>query len=190
MKNLLALCGAVLALAFVPTGCSSGGGSGGGSAPNPGTGGARPWAIDDTAFTGAGTDLLVGGDMFVGEADLNAAIALGDQIWATLTSHGTWTATSSLYTYQFYVDTDPVTNWGRAFRYTGFDVVAGPVIGAPGFYGTGTYTSPNGQQYDAVILRTWDDTYWELLIVQGPGTFTHAVQHLNGLPIVQTYFGN
>ena len=41
-----------------------------------------------------------------------------------------------------------------------------------------------------MILRTWDDTYWELLVVQGPGTITHAVQNLNGLPIVQTYFGN
>ena len=157
MKWLIPSLVAVLAGWVLFTGCSGsggGGGNGGGSAS-----GARPWAIDDTAFTGNGDDLLEGGDMFIGENDLTSAMTLGDQIWATLVSTNTWTAPGTAMSYQFFFDTDPNTNWGRAYRYTGQNVVAGPVIGAPGFYGTGTYVRANGQAYDAVILRTWDNSY-------------------------------
>lgn len=184
LKPLVALFSLVL---LVSTGCSSGE-DGGNTAPAADAS-ARPWAIDDAALTGAGTDLLVGGDQFIGDLDPGSAAALGDQIWATLTGVQTWVAENPVYTYRFYDDTDPVTNWGRAFRYTGFDVVAGPIIGPPGFYGTGTYVTPAGQPFDAVILRTWDSSYWEILIVQDAGTIVHAIQHVNGLPIARGYAG-
>ncbi len=187
MKKLLVLLTAALLVLPAVTSCSGGGG---GNHRNPaaGSGGAQPWAIDDTAISGNGVDLLQGGDMFIGEMDGPAAVALGDQIWATLTSIQTWTAANPLYTYRFYDDTDPFTNWGRAFRYTGFNVEVGPIIGPPGFYGTGTYVDPLGQSYPAVILRTWDLTYWELLVIQSPTSIVHAIQHTSGLPIAQTYF--
>lgn len=190
MKNPFVLCGAVLSLCLVLPGCSSGGGGNAGNGNGNGNGALRPWAIDDAAATGMSEDLLVPGDMFIGEMDLTAAVALGDQMWAVMRAVPTWVGTNPLYTYQFFDDTDPFTNWGRAYRHTGFDVYAGPIIGPPGLYGTGTYVAANGEQFDAVILRTWDESYWELLILQGNWKFTHAIQHLNGLPIVDTYTAN
>lgn len=184
VRHAIAILGAVLATSLLLQGCSGGGGG------PPSGNGPRPWAIDDTAFSGNGTDLLEGGDMFLGETDLAAAAALGDQIWATLVSATTWVGASSPNTYEFYVDSDPLTNWGRAYRYTGQSVIVGPVIGAPGFYGTGTYVGASGQPYDAVILRTWDNSYWELLAVQSPTSLVHAIQNINGLPIVTFYDAN
>ena len=188
-------------LLFLTSGCSGGGG-GGGATASPGTGAsARPWAIDDAALTGSATDLLVGGDRFIGDLDpvsaaalgdpdLAAATAIGDRIWAALSGPNTWIGDTPLNTYQFYDDVDPITNWGRAFRYTGFDVIAGPIVGPPSFYGTGTYVSAAGEPFDAVILRTWDESYWELFVIQNQSTIVHAIQHVNGLPIVRAYASN
>ncbi|MEL6905645.1 MAG: hypothetical protein AAFP22_09575 [Planctomycetota bacterium] len=177
-------------LLFLTSGCSGGGG-GGGATASPGTGAsARPWAIDDGALTGSATDLLVGGDRFIGDLDPVSAAALGDQMWAVLAAGQMWVADNPIYTYRFYDDVDPITNWGRAFRYTGFDVIAGPIVGPPSFYGTGTYVSAAGEPFDAVILRTWDESYWELFVIQNQSTIVHAIQHVNGLPIVRAYASN
>lgn len=186
-RPLIAL--ALILVNLALTGCSGGGDRGGGNAGPGGGGQPTPWAIEDAAAATMGTDLLFDGDMFMGETDPAQATVIGDRIWAVLTSRATWTADNPLYTYQFYVDTDPVTNWGRAFRYTGFNVEAGPITTPPTFFGTGTYVAPNGQQYDAVILRTWDISYWELLVVENGAAFVHAIQNANGLPIAQTYRG-
>lgn len=188
MKNTITTWAAALMLWALPVGCSGGGGGGNaGGGPGAGGGTARPWSIDDAALNGMSTDLLAAGDAFLGENDLNSAAAIGDRMWAAMSAQGTWVGTNPIYTYQFYDDTDPFTNWGRAFRYTGFSVYAGPVVGPPTFLGTGTYIAAGGQQYDAVIMRTWDDTYWELLILQSNTIFTHATQHVNGLPLIETY---
>ncbi|MEM6673555.1 MAG: hypothetical protein AAF726_11985 [Planctomycetota bacterium] len=184
LKGLLIAATGCLALA-----CSSGGGGDDGG-NNGGGGPARAFSIEDTAATGMGTDLLVQGDAFIGEPDLATAEAIGDRIWAVLTSTQTWIAPNPLYSYQFYVDSDPITNWGRAFRYTGFNVEAGPISipqTAGGFYGTGTYVAADGQQFDAVILRTWDTVYWELLVIDSPTTFVHSIQNVNGLPLPNGY---
>ena len=187
MKTPPALLGTALCLLLI--GCS-GGGNAGNAGDGAGNGNLRPWAIDEAAATGMAEDLLVAGDMFVAELDLAAATALGDQMWAVMRAVPTWVGTNPLYTYQFYDDTDPFTNWGRAYRHTGFDVYAGPIIGPPGFLGPGTYIAATGEQLDAVILRTWDESYWELFILQDNLTLIHATQHFNGLPIVQTYTAN
>ena len=190
MKNALHTLVTVLALWLVPAACSSGGGDGGGGGGVIGGGMARAWAIEDAGATGAGTDLLMAGDMFIGEPDLAAATAIGDRIWAALSGPNTWIGDTPLNTYQFYVDTDPITNCGRAFRYTGFSVYAGPIVGPTVFYGTGTYVTANGQSFDAMIVHTWDDVYWELFVVQNGNLFTHAVQNVTGLPIIEDFTAN
>lgn len=164
----------------------SGGGGGGGNGGGGGSGTLIPFAISAAGNVGMATNLLVAGDAFEAETDPVQRTALGDQIWNVVTSINTWVGTNPTFTYQFYVDTDPFTNWGRAFRYTGFGVYAGP-IRIPPTSGPGTYTAANGDTFQAVILQTWDDTYWEILIVQDGTTFVHAVQNVNGLPIVETY---
>ncbi|MEM9383183.1 MAG: hypothetical protein AAGB93_24760 [Planctomycetota bacterium] len=190
MKNALLTLVTACALWLVPASCSNGGGDGGGGGNLGGGGTARAWAIENAGATGAGTDLLMAGDMFIGENDLAAATAIGDRIWARLTGPTTWIGNTPLNTYQFYDDSDPVTAWGRAFRYTGFSVVAGPIIGPTVFYGTGTYVAANGQAFDAMIVHTWDDVYWELFVIQDGALFTHAVQHVTGLPIVEDFSAN
>lgn len=164
--------------------CSGGGGGGGGNAAA-----LRPFAINDAASPALAADvrdLLEAGDRFQYEPDVAAANAIYDAIWAQLVAFTTWVAPNPLNTYQFFVDTDPNTNWGRAYRFTGFSVFAGPVVP----FTAGTYTRASGASFPAVTLRTWDDTNAELLIMLDAQNFVHAIQHVNGLPIVDTFRGS
>ena len=127
-------------------------------------------------------------DRFDYEANLDKASAMWDNIWRILTGPHTWTANNNpLHTYQFYVDNDPFTNWGRAFRYTGFAMEAGPIRSPMAIVGTGIYTAPDGATFQAMILQTWDVTYWEMIVVIDDRNFAHLQQHFNGLPLVLFY---
>lgn len=41
-----------------------------------------------------------------------------------------------------------------------------------------------------MILQTWDDTYWQILIIADNNTFVLANQHFNGFPVLETYQGS
>lgn len=56
--------------------------------------------------------------------------------------------------------------------------------------GSGTYKRADGRSYDAMILQTWDDTYWQILIIADNNTFVLANQHFNGFPVLETYQGS
>ena len=148
-----------------------------------------PFAINNAASPALAADvrnLLEVGDRFQYEPDVVAANVIYDGIWAQLLAHVTWTGTNPLNTFQFYNDTNPFTNWGRAFRYTGFSVYAGPVIP----FTAGIYTRVDGVQLPAVTLQTYDGSYAEMLVMVDSQTFAHAIQHFNGLPIVEFFSGN
>ncbi|MDP6928164.1 MAG: hypothetical protein QF412_00555, partial [Planctomycetota bacterium] len=113
--------------------------------------------------------------------------ALWDQIWNILIGTSTWTGTNPVFTYGFFLDTNPLTNWGRAYRHSGFGTYAGPIGTPMAILGSGTYTGANQTDYPAMILRTWDDSYWEMIVIRDPNTHTHANQHTNGLPLIETY---
>jgi len=170
------------------TACGGGGGGNGGGGGG-GAGALTPFAIDAAANPALAADvrnLLEVGDRFQYEPNAGAAIAIYDAIWAQLIAFATWTAGNPLYTFQFFNDTNPLTNWGRAYRYTGFSVYAGPVIA----FTAGTYTSSNGTNLQAITLTTWDGNYAELLVMLNPQTIVHAIQNNNGLPIADSYTGS
>ena len=190
MKNPQAIQGLALSILMVLASCSGGGGGKAGSGNGGGGGPVQPWAIEDAGLTGTSVDLLIAGDQFVGEMDAGAAAQIADRMWTQMTAPTTWVGTNPLFTYQLYNDSDPFTNWGRAYRHTGFDVYAGPLVGPSWFYGTGTYFAATGEQYDAAILHTWDADYWELIIMMDPQILVHANQHTNGFPLADTYTAN
>lgn len=126
--------------------------------------------------------LLQVGDHYSYRNDVEANRVL-DDIWAALIAADTWVADNPLVTYEFWDDCGTVTNWGRAYRHSGFDVQVGGI--RP--FTAGTYTSVDGVQHLAVILQTWDNTFAEILVLTGPDSFTHAVQNSNRLPIINHY---
>lgn len=161
-------------------------GNGGSDDSLGGNGNASPWAISRASQPATATDvrnLLEAGDRYRYEADNVAANTILDDIWARLIAAPSWVGTNPLYTYRFYNDIGTITNWGRAFRHTGFDESAGPITA----FTAGTYTSVSGAEFPAVILRTWDDEYAEILVLTSEQSFTHAIQHFNGLPIIEHY---
>jgi hypothetical protein len=162
-------------------------GAGGGGLGGGGGGGAlKPWAISDAANPTTAADvhnLLEVGDHYQFEPNNAAANAILENLWARLTAVRTWVGTNPGYTYQFYNDGDPNTHWGPAYRFTGESVWAGPV--RP--YTAGTYTRANGSSYQAATLRTWDETYAEILVLIDANAFVHANQKVNGLPLIETY---
>ena len=176
---------AIVAICLMVAAC--GGGGGGGDAGLSGGGGSLvPFAINDAASPALAADvrnLLEPGDRYQYEPNVAAANAILDGIWAQLTAHATWTASNPLNTYQFYIDTDPNTHWGRAYRFTGFSVYAGPVVP----FTAGTYTRANGATYPAVALQTWDSSYAEILVLTDSNNFAHAIQNTNGLPITDLF---
>ena len=170
---------AIVALCLMVAAC----GGGGGDAGLGGGGSLVPFAINDAASPAVASDvrnLLEVGDRYQYEPNVTAANAIWDGIWTQLTAHATWTDPSNpLNTYQFYIDTDPNTHWGRAYRFTGFSVYVGPVVP----FTAGTYTRPSGATYLAVALQTWDSSYAEILVLTDANNFAHAIQNTNGLPI-------
>jgi len=178
MRRLAVVVGLCLAVA------ACGGGGGGGDAAPGAAGSLTPFAINAAASPAQAADvrnLLEAGDRYQYEPNNAAANAILDGIWTQLTAFATWTDQSNpLNTYQFYIDTNPSTNWGRAYRFSGFSVYAGPVVP----FTAGTYTRANGSSYPAVALQTWDGNYAELLVQSDANNFAHAIQNTNGLPIV------
>src|SRR5262245_19809703 len=159
-----------------------GGGGGGGA----GAGALQPFAINAAASPALAADvhnLLEVGDRYQFEPNTTAANVLFDGVWAQLAGTTTWVAPNPLNTYQFFVDSDPYTNWGRAYRFTGFSTFAGPV--QP--FTSGTYTRPGGASYPAAALQTWDSSNAEFLVMVSATQFVHAIQNTNGLPIVDTF---
>lgn len=176
-------CGLSLLVSVVVAGCTGGGGGGGG-----GAGSVRPFAIDAAASPALASDvrdLLEVGDRYAFEPDTTLANGLYDQIWARLSAFGSWVDAADNDTFEFFDDTDPLTQFGRAYRFFGFGVFAGPVVP----FTAGTYTQANGSAHPALALQTWDGQAAELLVLLADDTFLHAVQNTNGLPIVGTYEG-
>ncbi|MBL9076786.1 MAG: hypothetical protein JNL08_04735 [Planctomycetes bacterium] len=175
MRTLLG--GAALLLAA----CSNGGGG-----PAGGAGGSlQPFAIDaaaSPAVAASVADLLEVGDHFAYEPDVAAANAIYDQIWQRLVAAPQWLEPGDTTAYEFFDDSDPVTNWGRAYRYFGNGTFAGPM--QP--FTAGTYTRPNGVDLPALTLTTWDSRA-ELIVLLDDDTFVHAIQNTNGLPIVEVF---
>lgn len=183
MDRRLALLPALAVSLLLLTAC---GGGGGGGAPGGTAGPLQPYAIDAAASPALAADvrnLLEAGDRYQFEPDTTAANALYDAIWARLTAVPTWFGAGPANTFEFYFDAEPLTNWGRAFRYVGHDVHVGPV--RP--FTAGTYTRPNGTRLPALALQTWDVDRAEFLVVVDAGTIVHAIQHLDGLPIATAY---
>jgi hypothetical protein len=151
-----------------------------------GNGALQPFAISAAANPATAADvhnLLEPRDRYRFEPNNGAANAILDNLWTQLTAFNAWTGGNPLNTYRFYNDSDPLTHWGRAYRFTGFAQYAGPI--RP--FTAGTYTRENGSSYPALILQTWDGTYAEILVLLGPNTFVHANQNVNGLPITETF---
>ena len=149
-------------------------------------GGLRPFAISAAANPATAADvhnLLEPRDRYRFEPNNGAANAILDNLWAQLIAFNIWTGSNPLNTYRFYNDSDPLTHWGRAYRFTGFAEHAGPI--RP--FTAGSYMRENGSCYPALILQTWDGTYAEILVMLGPNTFVDANQNVNGLPITETF---
>lgn len=147
-----------------------------------------PWAISDAGNAGLGSNIAEPCDQFQYEDDVNTALNQWEQIWSTLAAARTWTETSNpLYTYSFYEDVGTPTNFGRAYRYTGFDVAVGSIRTPMAIVGPGTYTTPQGDTYSAMILQTWDMDSWEMIVIIDERNFAHFIQHTNGLPIITYY---
>jgi len=160
--------------------CSNGGGGG---AANGGA--LQPFAIDaaaSPALAASVADVLEVGDRFAYEPDVAAANAIFDAIWQRLLAAPEWLEPGDTTAYEFFDDTDPVTNWGRAYRYFGNGTFAGPVVP----FTAGTYTRPSGADLPALTLRTWDSRA-ELIVLLDDDTFVHAIQNTNGLPIVEVF---
>lgn len=172
------LAGTCLALAA----CSGGGGGGAaGAGAN-----LRPFAIDDAASPAVAADvrdLVEVGDRFAFEPNAVQANAIYDALWSALVSANEWLEPADNTTYQFFDDTDPITNWGRAYRYSGQGTFAGPVVP----FTAGTYTRTSGVALPALTLQTWDGSHAELLVMLDNDTFAHAIQNTNGLPIVEIF---
>lgn len=171
-------------LALAVAACSGGGGGGGGGASAGGN--LQPFAIDDAASPAVAADvrdLLEVGDRFAFEPDAAQANAIYDALWAALVSANEWLEPGDNTTYEFFDDTDPITNWGRAYRYFGQGTFAGPVVP----FTAGTYTRSSGAALPALTLQTWDGSHAELLVILDSDTFVHAIQNTNGLPIVEVF---
>src|SRR5262249_32877575 len=181
MFRRLSLCVCLLA---VVVGC---GGTGADGLGTGGFAGLRPFAISDAAHPATAADvhnLLEAGDHYKFEPSNAAANAILDGIWARLIVVQTWTATANVITYHFFNDTNPQTQWGRAYRYTGtLDDYGSPIRAST----AGTYTRANGSNFPAAILETWDQSYAEILVLIDSSTFVHANQNVNGLPITYTF---
>lgn len=146
-----------------------------------------PWAISNAGNYGIATNIAQPCDRFDYEPDLSTAWAMWDDIWRVLSTPNTWTARGNpQFTYQYYVDSNYYTNWGRAYRYTGVETSAGPIRTPQAFVGPGTYTAPNGTSFRAMVLQTWDYN-WEMIVIIDERNYAHATQHFNGLPIVNFY---
>lgn len=160
--------------------CAGGGGGSGGG------GQLQPFAIDTAASPALAADvrdLLEAGDHFAYEPDVAAANAIYDQVWLRLASATEWLEPADNTTYEFFDDTDPVTNWGRAYRYFGNGTFAGPVVP----FTAGTYTRAGGTGLPALTLQTWDGSHAEFLVLLDDDTCVHAIQNTNGLPIVEVF---
>jgi hypothetical protein len=146
----------------------------------------RPFAIDAAASPAIAADvrdLLEVGDHFAFEPDVAQADAIYDALWSDLVSANEWREPGDTTTYEFFDDSDPVTHFGRAYRYFGQGTFAGPVVP----FTAGTYTRPGGVVLPALTLQTWDGNHAELLVRIDGDTFVHAIQNTNGLPIVEVF---
>ena len=171
-----------LGLWFGAAACSGGGGGSG----NPATGSLQPFAIDAAASPALAAlvrDLLEVGDRFAYQPDVAAANALYDFVWARLSSANEWLEVADGTVYEFFDDQDPVTNWGRAYRYFGQGTFAGPVVP----FTAGTYTRAGGGDLPALALQTWDGSRAEFLVLLDDDTVVHALQDTNGLPILERF---
>lgn len=185
----------VLSAVFLLSACGGGGGDGSNNNANADNRVApcnqatlSPWAISDAGNAGLGNHIAEPCDQFQYEDDVNAALNQWEEIWSTLAAARTWTETSNpLYTYSFYEDIGTPTNFGRAYRYTGFDVSVGSIRTPMAIVGPGTYTRPNGEAFSAMVLQTWDMDSWEMIVIIDARNFAHFIQHTNGLPIITYY---
>ena len=128
-------------------------------------------------------NLLEVGDRFSYQPDVAAANALYDFVWARLVTANEWLEIADGTVYEFFDDQDPVTNWGRAYRYFGQGTFAGPVVP----FTAGTYTRAGGGDLPALALQTWDGSRAEFLVLLDDDTVVHALQDTNGLPIVERF---
>lgn len=148
--------------------------------------GPRPWAIEEIVQSGGGIDLLDGGDLFLAEGDPTVAAELAEGIWTTLTAASLWVADDPAVTFAFErVDGAPAP--APAYRHAGDVTAAGIVLEPPPHLGVGTYVSPSGAVFDAIVLGTWDEDAWELIVIESSTSFLHAHQRPDGLPLVQMY---
>lgn len=167
---------------FAATACSGSGGGSGSAA----TGRLQPFAIDAAASPALAADvrnLLEVGDRFVYQPDATAANALYDFVWARLVTANEWLEVADGTVYEFFDDQDPVTNWGRAYRYFGQGTFAGPVVP----FTAGSYTRAAGGDRPALALQTWDGSRAEFLVLLDDDTVLHALQDTNGLPILERF---
>ncbi len=163
------------------TACTGGGGGG----ANGGGGRLQPFAIDaaaSPAIAASVGDLLEVGDHFAYEPDVAAANAIFDAIWQRLVTATEWLEPGDTTTYEFFDDTDPITHFGRAYRYFGNGTFAGPLVP----FTAGTYTRANGVDLPALTLQTWDSRA-EMIVMLDDDTFAHAIQNTNGLPIIEVF---
>ncbi len=182
MRSFRSWCLVLVSGLLLPA-CSGGGGGG---VAGGGAGALQPFAIDAAASPAVAADvrdLLEVGDQFAFEPDAAQANAMYDTIWSLLTAANSWLEPGDNTEYQFFDDSDPITHWGRAYRYSGFGVFSGPVVP----FTAGTYTRANGSTLPAVTLQTWDGGHAELLVMVASDVFVHAIQNGNGLPIVETF---
>jgi hypothetical protein len=181
-SDVIRVCGraSLLAMAVWCNACTGGGGG-----RQAGAGGAlQPFAIDAAASPAVAADvrdLLERGDRYAFEPDVALANALYDSIWQQLLSATEWLEPADNTSFQFFDDSDPITAWGRAYRYAGNGTFAGPVVP----FTAGTYTRANGARLPAVTVQTWDSSHAELLVLLDGDTVVHALQNNNGLPIVE-----
>lgn len=148
----------------------------------------QAWAVSDAGNTGYAEHLAAPCDKFEYEANVTEALLQWDVMWQTLTAPRTWTNPSNpLYTYSFYEDYGSSTNFGRAYRHTGFDISVGSIGTPMAIVGPGIYTNAKGVEYQAMVLRTWDSSYWEMFIFEDERNFAHLNQHTNGYPVISHY---